>query len=278
MDDVSLLARYARDRDAEAFAEITRRHAGLVYGTCLRVLGDQVRAEDAAQEAFLALARHAGAIRQSLVAWLHRVALHAALRQRRRERTALAVEHGDHPAPVREAGSAMRPQQDAALERLPEHLREVIARRYLQGQVQEAIAADLGISQATVSRRLEDGVRRLRAALAPGLDEGAMGSALALAVVPPPAPLIAACGKIAIAGAGVLSAPVAAGGVATLGAHAVAVALAVLVLGASAIGLAAVREAGHARAPASAATPGASGAPAPRSPRPRRPPPIHATA
>jgi RNA polymerase sigma factor (sigma-70 family) len=262
MDDASLLARYARERDAEAFAEITRRHAGLVYGTCLRVLGDQVRAEDAAQEAFLALARHAGAIRQSLVAWLHRVALHAALRQRRRERTALAVELGDLPAPVREAWRAMLPQLDAALERLPEHLREVIARRYLQGQVQEEIAVELGISQATVSRRLEDGVRRLRNALAAGLDEGAMGSALALAVVPPPAPLIAACGKIAIAGAGVLSAPVAAGGVATFGAHAVAAALAILVLGAVAIGLVGVREAGRAQAPTMAPAP----APAPRDP------------
>ncbi len=35
-----LLRQFTRTRDAEAFSEITRRYAGLVYSTCLRVTGD----------------------------------------------------------------------------------------------------------------------------------------------------------------------------------------------------------------------------------------------
>ncbi|MCH9057310.1 MAG: hypothetical protein IIB55_01640, partial [Planctomycetes bacterium] len=43
-------------RDAEAFAEIVTRHAGMVFATCNRILGDRAAAEEVAQECFLALA------------------------------------------------------------------------------------------------------------------------------------------------------------------------------------------------------------------------------
>ena len=39
-----LLQRFSQTGDAEAFSEIVRRHAGLVYGACLRVLEDKNRA------------------------------------------------------------------------------------------------------------------------------------------------------------------------------------------------------------------------------------------
>ena len=45
-DDTILLARFAGTRDAEAFAELVRRHAGLVHGTCRRICG--VRAQSSA--------------------------------------------------------------------------------------------------------------------------------------------------------------------------------------------------------------------------------------
>src|SRR5580658_6939911 len=85
-DDATCLSRYARTSDAEAFSILVQRHAGLVFAAGLRVCGNQSDAEDAAQEAFLALARHAGRIRTSLPAWLHAVTTHAALQVRRRRR------------------------------------------------------------------------------------------------------------------------------------------------------------------------------------------------
>lgn len=47
-----LLQRFARTGDSEAFSELVRRYAGLVYGACLRILADKDRAADAVQDTF----------------------------------------------------------------------------------------------------------------------------------------------------------------------------------------------------------------------------------
>jgi DNA-directed RNA polymerase specialized sigma24 family protein len=73
-NEVILLHRFAKTGDAEAFSEVVRRHAGLVYGACLRILADRDRAADVVQETFFQLLRNAGNITGSVPAWLHRVA------------------------------------------------------------------------------------------------------------------------------------------------------------------------------------------------------------
>ena len=79
-DGLDLIHQYAETRDAEAFAAIVRRYQDLVYGVCLRIHGSPERAEDSAQECFLALAEEADRIRSSLAGWLHRSATHVSLR------------------------------------------------------------------------------------------------------------------------------------------------------------------------------------------------------
>ena len=74
LSDQLLLERFASTRDGESFAELVRRHGGMVYGVCRRVLQDSALAEDAAQETFLHLLRQPAAVSESLVGWLHRVA------------------------------------------------------------------------------------------------------------------------------------------------------------------------------------------------------------
>jgi hypothetical protein len=59
--DHTLLDRWNRTRDADAFAELVTRYAGLVYGTCRRVLRDEREAEDVSQECFVKLAQTAAA-------------------------------------------------------------------------------------------------------------------------------------------------------------------------------------------------------------------------
>ena len=73
MEDAGLLKRYAANRDANAFAELVRRYAGMVYGTSLRLTKNEHDAEDVAQECFLELARNANSITASLPGWLHKV-------------------------------------------------------------------------------------------------------------------------------------------------------------------------------------------------------------
>ena len=203
-DDASLLARYARSRDPAAFAILVERHAGLVYGTCLRQCGDPTLAEDASQECFLALAMHAAEIRQSLAAWLHTVALHAASRlgRARRDQTLYRPDAVALAPEVSAAWRELEPHLDQALAELPQEERSAIMLRYLEGHSQVHVAQAMGVSQATISRRIASGITQLRQRLAQHLDDEAMGAALGCATVPASPALVAHAAKIGLAGIG----------------------------------------------------------------------------
>ncbi|QJW98121.1 hypothetical protein FTUN_5701 [Frigoriglobus tundricola] len=101
--DEDLLARWVTHGDEAAFELLVRRYAPMVLAACRRLLRDPADADDAFQAAFLVLARKAGSVARGavLAAWLHRVAVRAALRVRadRRKRTDLqAPGRGRSPA------------------------------------------------------------------------------------------------------------------------------------------------------------------------------------
>src|SRR5581483_10410460 len=104
---------------------LVRRHGPMVRGVCGRVLANAHDAEDAFQATFLILARKAPSIRGagSLAPWLHRVALHAALRLRRNlaRRKEQAPLPAEVPSPVRDEVSwgEVRRLLDEELGRLP---------------------------------------------------------------------------------------------------------------------------------------------------------------
>ena len=49
-NDIGLLDAWRERRDADAFTEIIRRHGGLVYSICKRILRNTTDADDVAQE------------------------------------------------------------------------------------------------------------------------------------------------------------------------------------------------------------------------------------
>jgi RNA polymerase sigma factor (sigma-70 family) len=170
MTDSELLIHYARRRDAEAFASLVRRHGAMVYGVCLRVLGNDADASDAAQEAFVALARRAGEVRENVAAYLHGCAAHCAakllrrrLAQTRRDRAAatLRSECGDG-----EEWPQVRRAVDEALAALGDSDRQLIVEHFYECRSQQAIADAAGVSQSLVSRRIKAAVGRLRRQLA----------------------------------------------------------------------------------------------------------------
>ncbi len=166
--DLVLLQQYAETRDDEALAELIERHRHHVYATCLRILGNRADAEDAAQECFLKLVRHAGQVRTSLAGWLHRCATHTALNtrkqlgaRRRRERNygeARDARVRDRRDPWR----AVEPHFDEALAKLPPECGYIVVESYLRQRSRTEIAEELGISRVTLYRRLEQGVTLLR--------------------------------------------------------------------------------------------------------------------
>ena len=164
-DDQVLLARYARSRDAGAFAQLVQRYSALVFSVASRVTRNSTTAEDVAQDCFLRLARQAASIHGSLPAWLHRVALNRSLDINRNEAARKrheSISSKPSDPDYDPTWDQIAPHVDAALSKLPDDLREPLVQHFLLGRTQTQVAQNLGIDQATVSRRVQSGIESLR--------------------------------------------------------------------------------------------------------------------
>ncbi|MBL8796435.1 MAG: sigma-70 family RNA polymerase sigma factor, partial [Planctomycetia bacterium] len=179
--DADLLAAFRATGSELAFAEIHARHGALVLRTCVRALGDRQEAEDAAQAAFLMLAQKPTAVQGSLASWLFYAARKTAFVARRsRKRRSLREEKAAAMQPTLSfpENNELREELDAALERLPDPLREAVLLCHLEGREQAEAASQAGCSQATMSRRSSEGLQQLRDILQRrGMPLGAAGLA-----------------------------------------------------------------------------------------------------
>jgi RNA polymerase sigma factor (sigma-70 family) len=167
--DADLLDRFARLRDEPSFAALVRRHGPMVHNVCRRVLGDAHAAEDAAQAAFLVLARKAGSLRrpEALAGWLHGVACRVALKahgsRRHHQDLAAAAELADpRPDPLAEVSARdVLAVLEQEVQRLPQPARLAVVLCCLEGLSLEEAAARLGCTPGAVKGRLERGRQRL---------------------------------------------------------------------------------------------------------------------
>jgi RNA polymerase sigma factor (sigma-70 family) len=181
--DTELLRQFWSGGAEAPFRTLVSRHGPMVFDVCRVVLRNRADAEDAFQVTFLALARQSGSIRQtgSLSSWLYGVAYRTALKARARAATRRAQE-------ARVPEKLASPDEDLTwgevqrilheeLTRLAERYRAPLVLCYLQGRTQDEAAARLGLTKATLKRRLEHG----RALLRTRLVRRGLGSAAALA-------------------------------------------------------------------------------------------------
>jgi RNA polymerase sigma-70 factor (ECF subfamily) len=173
--------------DLAAYETVYDAHARVVYGLCLRMLGDPGAAEDATQEVFLRIWRGAarfdparGSLRTWVVAIAHRHCLDR-LRARRPGQAAAAeaLEWLSDPAPA-PAEQAERSVEAArvrgALAALQPDQRRALTLMYFGGYSQSEIAAALGVPLGTVKSRARLGLQALRrwmAAEGAGAGDGA---------------------------------------------------------------------------------------------------------
>ena len=166
-NEAILLKRFSAGADAEAFAELVRRYVQLVYSTAWRVLKDDTDATDVTQETFFELTRHAGRISGSLSGWLHRVATQKSIdviRRTAHRRNREQAYARTRPVVV-QSWQEMSEHVDLALEKLDESLRSVLLDHFIAGKTTAQIARERGVSQATVSRRVNAGLDQLRGIL-----------------------------------------------------------------------------------------------------------------
>ena len=187
-DDTALLQQYASERSEEAFRELVRRHAGLVYSAALRrTQGNIHQAEDIAQQVFTKLARDAAKVSRhpALSAWLYTATRNAALnllqseqRRSRREQKSQAM-HDLIAEYEPEAGwERLRPMLDSVLDQLSEADRTVVMLRFFEKRPFGEIGARLNLTENAARMRTERALDRLRRWLA---RQGVTSSSAALA-------------------------------------------------------------------------------------------------
>ena len=179
LSDEALVALVARSDDV-ALGELYDRYGHVAYGLALRVLRDRALAEDAVQEAFLAVWRSAERFvpeRAKASTWIltlvHRRAVDLVRREERRR-----------AEPLEEAGESTRGATDEAawlhlerqriqeaLKKLPDQQREALELAYYGGFTQSELAERLGQPLGTIKSRMFAGLRTLRELLAAGTAE-----------------------------------------------------------------------------------------------------------
>lgn len=162
-----LLQRFQGRGDSEAFSEIVRRHVGMVYGVCVRLLEDKSDAADVTQETFFSLTRQAREVSGSVAGWLHRVATRKCVDLIRRGKARRRTERAYAAEKVRSAETwqELSPHVDQAMGDMHEELRSVLVEHFFEGKTTTQIAKERKISQATVSRRLNHGLELLQVSL-----------------------------------------------------------------------------------------------------------------
>jgi RNA polymerase sigma factor (sigma-70 family) len=160
MTDTEVLDRFMAANDPDAFRVLIDRHGPMVFAACRAVLRERHDAEDAFQSTFLALVRCAGTIKQKdcIAPWLHRVAVRAAWRLRRRlsrERSAQRIRPDSEPeCPFPPRDLSFIPLVREEVSRLPDGYRQPVVLCYLNGKTNEEAAAQLRCPVGTIKGRL----------------------------------------------------------------------------------------------------------------------------
>jgi RNA polymerase sigma-70 factor (ECF subfamily) len=144
----------------EAANRLYREFGPAVYRRCLRLLRDREAAQDATQEVFVTLVRNMTRLeeRGDALPWIYRVSTNHCLnvlRNRgRRGDVALAV---DLEVDERSAAEVLPDRRLAheLLDRFDASTQAVVVGVLVDGMERDEVAAALGISRRTVSRRLE---------------------------------------------------------------------------------------------------------------------------
>lgn len=163
------LARAAAQGDGAAFALLLDRHYDRLFRLCFRLTGARAEAEDLTQDICAALPSKLRAFRGEarLTTWLWRVAVNAAHDRRRRQATRARASDGWGGWEVarQEALAEERERTGwllAAMGRLPLDLRDTLA-LVLDDLSHAEAGAILGVSEGTVSWRVSEAKKRLRA-------------------------------------------------------------------------------------------------------------------
>jgi RNA polymerase sigma factor (sigma-70 family) len=174
---VDLLTEFTRTGRQEAFEEVVRRYAAMVFGVCLKTTRNAHDAEDATQAVFLNLATHCKTSGQPITyvgPWLQKVARRVSLdirrskkRRQAREETHATTNGNGHAHGVDDPGQAgvdvdeLKAVLNDELHQLPAKYRLPMILHYYGGLTREEIARELGCKASTLGVRIHRGRQML---------------------------------------------------------------------------------------------------------------------
>ncbi len=160
-----------------AFGIIYDRHAGLVYGIALKILGNAQEAEDLTQDVFISVARSSayeptrGSLR-TFLAILTRSRAIDRMRSRNSKRKVLGQWQDNQQqtfteAPFEQVSRSEQSQEVTnAISQLSDSQQQILQMAYYDGLSQSEIARQLQVPLGTVKARARRGLLKLRQALA----------------------------------------------------------------------------------------------------------------
>jgi RNA polymerase sigma factor (sigma-70 family) len=167
-----MMRRVIAVRDQHAFRHLVDRYKAMGMTLAVRVLSDEMLAEEALQDAFLRVWRsaHTFTFNASFKTWFYRILYNAALTKRKSERVteqsvALDEQSGIHHATGFDTAISSRETTQIVLEsieRLPQAQRTVLTLYYLQELSIEEIAEVTSMPSGTIKTHLFRGRNSLR--------------------------------------------------------------------------------------------------------------------
>ena len=169
-NDIALVREFAGQNSETAFAELVRRHINLVYSVAWRFTGNTGDAQDVTQAVFIILARKAAGLPAGtvLTGWLYETTRFTASRLLRTQARRRAHEQEASMQSIHEEPGAddvwcqLAPHLEAAMSRLGERDRTLLALRYYENKTGAEAAALLGIREEAARRRTNRALEKLR--------------------------------------------------------------------------------------------------------------------
>ena len=176
-EDARLLGLVA-DGNQRALADLYDRRSGLLYSLLVRILGNEMEAQEIMQDTFLLIWKRAGIYdpcRSSPLAWMTMLARGKAL-DKLRARSRRSAGHAEYEREVASLGveicGPVQAERDematvcaAALNELPQPQWQALQLAFFRGWTHQEIASSVGEPLGTVKARIRRGLLALRKAL-----------------------------------------------------------------------------------------------------------------
>nr|WP_076533537.1 sigma-70 family RNA polymerase sigma factor [Roseovarius nanhaiticus] len=174
-DEIEALIARAAMGERAAFEGLYTHTSAKLMAICLRVLGDRAEAEEALQESFVKIWRHADRYRAnglSPMTWLITIARNTAIdRARKRREAQPGLDQAETladatPGPEAQAiASSERTALTACLSELDEANAQAVQRAYLDGETYAELATRFGVPLNTMRTRLRRSLMKLKECL-----------------------------------------------------------------------------------------------------------------